>query len=248
MVVRSVLLIIFMTSFAYDQNMHLYLLIGQSNMAGRAEIEALDTTALSNVYLLNSADQWEAARNPLNKYSTIRKSLSMQKLGPGYTFAKKLSEAMPGQPIGLIVNARGGTAISEWQRGTHYYDEAVRRTKKAVESGQLKAILWHQGESDQSKADSYMVGLKQMIKDLRKDLGMDSLLFIAGQIGTWRESAAAINQVISRLPETVPHTVYIGAEGLTHLGDNSHFDGRSQRILGERYAENVLKILISPDK
>jgi hypothetical protein len=112
-----------------------------------------------------------------------------------------------------------------------------------MQSGTLRAILWHQGESDQNNASTYLASLRTFIEDLRSDLGNDSLFFIAGQIGTWRESAAAINVVIAQLPENVPYTAYADAEGLTNTGDNSHFDSRSQRILGEHYANALLQKL-----
>jgi len=237
-------LVFILPSLCFAGDMDLYLLIGQSNMAGRAEITPVDSAVLNNVLLLNDKEEWEPARNPLNIYSSIRKEASMQKLGTGYSFAEKISHEMPGKTIGLVVNARGGTAISTWKKGTLYYTEAVRRAQIAMQSGTLKAILWHQGESDQNNASTYLATLRTLIEDMRADLGNDSLLFIAGQIGTWRESAAAINAVIAQLPDSVAYTAYADAEGLTHLGDNSHFDSRSQRILGERYADALLQTLI----
>lgn len=90
-------------------NLEIYLLIGQSNMAGRADIEIQDQDTLENVYLFTgiSGKEWEKAANPLNKYSTVRKELSMQKLGPGYTFAREIAKARVGKQIGLVVNAKG---------------------------------------------------------------------------------------------------------------------------------------------
>ena len=76
--------------------LHIYLLIGQSNMAGRAAISEKDTEPLENCYLLNTKNTWEVAKNPLNRYSTIRKGLGMQKLNPGFTFAKTLIEKQSG--------------------------------------------------------------------------------------------------------------------------------------------------------
>lgn len=223
--------------------LHIFLLIGQSNMAGRAQIEAQDSTALRRVYLLNNKDKWEIAKNPLNKYSTIRKKLSMQRLGPGYSFAKKIAQIFPQWKIGLVVNARGGTGIMQWQKGTPYYNEAVRRTKIAMHSGRLEAILWHQGEHDEGHADSYLPKLQQLINDLRTDFGCDTLPFVAGQVGKFRQSGADINRVIARLPKTVPFTDCVSSEGLTDLGDKTHFNSASQRIFGERYAEKVVGFL-----
>ena len=51
-----------------------YLLIGQSNMAGRGTLLPTDTLQpLEGVWLLNAEGQPEPAVAPLNKYSTIRK-------------------------------------------------------------------------------------------------------------------------------------------------------------------------------
>jgi hypothetical protein len=40
--------------------------------------------------------------------------------------------------IGLVVNAKGGTKIEQWLPGTEFYTEAVKRTKAALEYGELK--------------------------------------------------------------------------------------------------------------
>src|SRR5210317_1898849 len=60
------------------KDLDIYLLIGQSNMAGRAEIESQDRDTLNGVFLFKKINgkEWEKATNPLNKYSTIRKDLS----------------------------------------------------------------------------------------------------------------------------------------------------------------------------
>ena len=110
-------------------------------------------------YLLNGEDEWELAKNPLNRYSTIRKELGMQKLNPGYTFSKTMLATAKGISIGLVVNAKGGTSIKAWSAGSKFYMEALRRTKIARRTGVLKGILWHQGESD-SGDPRYLDALK----------------------------------------------------------------------------------------
>lgn len=229
------------------EHFDLYLLIGQSNMAGRAPIKQAEKDTLSNVYLF-TGDAWVAAANPLNKYSTVRKVLSMQKLGPGYSFARKLS-GCTGRKIGLIVNARGGTAIEWWEKdytGPHdynLYEEAVKQAQKAQKYGQLKGILWLQGEADTSRADNYMFLLKEFVKDLRHDLGND-IYFLAGEIGEWQKGNMAINRVIRSIPNEIKNAGYVSSDGLAPLsGKNSspHFNTRSQIILGKRYADKVLE-------
>jgi len=218
-----------------QERFHLYLLIGQSNMAGRAPIEDQDKAPLERCFLLNAKNEWERATAPLGRYSTVE--VKQCKLNPGYTFAQKMVEAQPGISIGLIVNAKGGTNIAEWKKGGQLYNEAVRRTRLAQETGVVKGILWHQGESDE-KNTNYLTELKVFIEDLRGDLGTPDVPFIAGQVN----DVKLINDDVARLPFEVAHTAFVSSDGLTCL-DRWHFDSKSMRLLGERYAAAMLREL-----
>lgn len=99
------------------EKLHIYLLIGQSNMAGRAPFTTEEGKVIKRCYLLNDKGVWEPAKNPLNIYSTIRKQAGMQKMNPGYMFAKTMLDKDKDISIGLVVNAKGGTKIEPW--GSH---------------------------------------------------------------------------------------------------------------------------------
>jgi hypothetical protein len=225
-------------------HLELFLVIGQSNMAGRAEIELQDRDSLERVFLFTGLDgwEWERAANPLNKYSTVRKDLAMQKMGPGYTFARKMAEAMADKQIGLVVNARGGSAIAEWMPGTWLYSEAVKRTKMAMKNGTLKGIIWHQGSSDASRSDIYSEKIALLINSLRGDFNLPDLPFIAGQLSEDKPERKIFNQMILTLPEKVKRTAVVTAEGTITI-DGTHFDSKSTRIMGERYAAEMTKLL-----
>jgi hypothetical protein len=225
--------------------MDIFFLIGQSNMAGRAAIESQDTEVLEQVYVWNDEGAWEHAVNPLNIYSNIRKDAGMQRLGPGYYFAKTISEAYPDKDLGLVVNARGGTTIEEWQKSVPngYYQKSLERLKTALaQGGTLKAILWHQGESNYNTPETYTAQLKQMVADYRTDLGLSELPFFAGQIGQWRSDYDAINTVLLTIPKHISHAYIISSAGLVDI-DTLHFDSQSQRTLGKRYAAKVMNAL-----
>ncbi|WP_105042636.1 sialate O-acetylesterase [Rubritalea profundi] len=219
------------------EDLHIYLLIGQSNMAGRAPITKEQEAVITNGYLLNADSQWEPAKNPLNRYSTIRKGLGMQKLNPGYSFAEAMLRAQKGISIGLIVNAKGGSKIGQWKKGTRFYNDAVKRAQEAQKTGTLKGILWHQGESDNGKPDGYIDQLEELVKDLRSELKAPKLPFVAGQVN----NAEAINKQIGQLPKTLPDTGYVSSEGLKAM-DRWHFDTKIMLLLGEGYAKEMLKI------
>ena len=166
------------------EELDVYLCIGQSNMAGRGTLLPELTGTLEGVYLLNDRGEFESAGNPLNKYSTIRKDLSMQALGPAYSFARKMAALSP-RPVGLVVNARGGSSIDSWLKGSKdgYYEAALERVRLAQkQGGVLKAVIWHQGEADCQDPEAYRKKLALLVETLRADLGQPELPFVVGQL------------------------------------------------------------------
>jgi len=221
-------------------NLQLYLLIGDSNMAGRADLPADAGDILDRCYLLNEKNEWEPARNPLNRHSSAGKNLAMQKLGPGYSFAKKMLERDKNISIGLIVNAVSDTKIEEWLGKSELYWAARKRTKAALQNGTLKGVLWHQGENDSKNPDDYLGKLQTLVSNLRADFSDTKLPFIAGQIS----DGLGINPQIAKLSESTHATAFVSSEGLTTT-DGTHFDTKSQLLLGERYAEQMNQLQAS---
>ena len=212
-----------------------FLLIGQSNMAGRASLADSDSKALPNVMLLDNRNRWIPATNPLNRFASDRKKLSMQRVGPGDGFARRLSQALPAKQIGLVVNARGGSSINEWAKGKPLYDNTIKRVQ-AIPNIPLAGIIWHQGESDREDP-RYHDKLAKLIKNLRADVAKPKVPFIAGEI----YGKGHVNDVFRRLPAKIPHTGFASSENLA-VFDKVHFDRKSQQILGARYADVYLRL------
>lgn len=221
----------------------LFLSIGQSNMAGRAPIDVTngDLDPIANTYLFTTSTQFMDAVNPLNLYSNIRNSASIQKIGPTFSFSKEVA-AKTNRKIGLVVNAKGGSAIESWGKNGSdtLYGHTLVRAKEAKKWGTYKAILWHQGESNRTGTSIYPQQLSKLVNDLRTDLGDANLFFVAGEIGYWRTDFNAFNNMIRTVSTFVNNSAFASAEGLTNV-DDSHFDRASQLILGQRYADIVLK-------
>ena len=225
---------------------HLFLLVGQSNMAGRGELDAAAKEPHPRVLMLDKEGEWRPALDPLH-FDKPR----IVGVGPGRSFGNALADAKPGIVVGLIPCAVGGSPIASWEPGAFYkatkshpWDDALRRARKALRDGQLKGILWHQGESDSKPAlaDVYEQKLHSLIKRFRKELGAEDVPFIAGQLGIfeerpWNASKHRVDQIHRDLPQQVLMTGFVSAENLTHKGDEVHFDTRSARELGRRYYE-----------
>jgi hypothetical protein len=230
------LLALFCTVSAADKPKRLFLLIGQSNMAGRAPIDKGDEQPIKNTFLLDSQGKWQPAANPLNQFSTIRKGLGMQKMSIGYGFAKAISKDSK-EPIGLIVNAKGGSKIDAWTKDSRFFNDAMKRVAEAEkEGGKLEAILWHQGESNANDSE-YDKKLATLVKDFRSATKNKELPFIAGEV----KQGTAVNKFIAALPKKVKHTAVASSEGLKTM-DRWHFGKEAIIKLGERYAEAYLSI------
>ena len=224
----------------------LFVLLGQSNMAGRASIEIEDFRVIENAFLLNDHGEFELAKNPLNRYSNIRKADQLQRLGLGYSFSREMSRIYPNDSIYLIVNARGGTPIQDFSKGapTGYYKQTINRIKKALADDpklQLVSIIWHQGESNRNDPKEYIELFSELMSNYRTDLRRHELPVFAGQLGQWHPDYNEIRAELEKLKE-LKNVWLVPSERLTNF-DEHHFDANSQRKFGRRYARVYAKAI-----
>lgn len=244
---------------ARQEKFQLYLLLGQSNMAGRGAVEAADTLPNRHVLRLNVAGEWEIAKDP------VHFDKAAAGVGPGLTFGRVLAAQDTSLIIGLIPGAVGGSGIDAWQPGayfadtqTHPYDDALTRARLAQQrGGTLAGIIWHQGETDSSpeKSAVYAAKLTALIARLRADLHAPTLPFVAGQLPAFQfqkvtadgqltpnPGAERINAIVAALGKTVAYYACVPATGTTDRGDHLHFDAASARLMGQRYAEAMRRL------
>lgn len=233
----------------------IFLLIGQSNMAGRGAIDAASQPRNPRILALGPDGHWGLAADPLHSDKPTAG------VGPGLAFAEALLSRLPADvSIGLIPTAFGGSAIDTWSRsyggpnrwpdGSTYYARAVALTRAVAPAGTVAGILWNQGSADSGSANQdegrrYGLALHRLIADLREDLATPDLPFVAATLGPWRgASAEAINNVYRALPAAVPATAIVDTarpdlrDALKNIpADPPHYDTPSMRLLGRQYAE-----------
>lgn len=221
-------------SAAAAGDMDLYLLIGQSNMAGRGVLTDSNRVSSDGIFKLDAAGEWQRAEEPIHFDKP-----DIAGAGLAASFARFMADRQPGVTIGLIPCAVGGTAIDRWVESGDLWSNAVARTRVALRSGTLKGILWHQGEGDATAdlAPSWGTKLESMIASFRREFGQ--VPFVAGELGRylddskkWRE----INAHLHALESSVTNYCVASSEGLTPKSDNVHFDTESLRTFGLRYA------------
>ncbi|MBN2063770.1 MAG: sialate O-acetylesterase [Sedimentisphaerales bacterium] len=239
-----------LTSYSKDK-VHLFLLAGQSNMAGRGVIDKDNNDPHPRIFALNKEGNWQPATDPIH--------FDKKAAGAGLArhFALALVEDDPNIVIGLIPAACGGSSISHWQPGawfeptqSHPYDDAISRTHIAMQSGTLKGILWHQGEADckPGQAPEHKARLQELIKRFRTDLDAPDLPFIVGELGRFYakddpEYISLVNRALKEITGIVPFTAFVSCEDLTANPDQVHFNTASHKIFGARYARKYLEII-----
>jgi hypothetical protein len=230
--------------------MQLFLLAGQSNMAGRGDVAEQDRTPHRRVWMFNRAMQWAPAVEPMHFDKPIAA------VGPGRAFGIAIAEAVPNAQVGLIPAAVGGSPITSWEPGVRYpetgahpWDDAVARMKAATAQGELRAILWHQGESDGTDAAAPLseARLRALIARFRAESGNASLPFIIGQLGRfegkpWTAGYQQVDAAHQRVAADTPNVAFVPSEGLRDKGDQLHFSADAARELGRRYARAYLAL------
>ena len=222
-------------------DMTLFLLVGQSNMAGRGLVSKECRSVLKNAYKLTRDDKWVRAGTPVH---FDRKTCGV---GIAESFVQAFHKDNPGRPVGLIPCAVGGSNSATWSPepphgivGVNFY-RAVARARKAMKHGRLAGILWHQGEGDAARCETnteyYPRRLKAIAEAFRRELAMPDVPFIVGEIGGLPANHAKVmNPLLSAAAAGIEKCALVPAADLTGcLSDRVHFDTPSYYVLGARY-------------
>ena len=217
---------------------HSFLLIGQSNMAGRGflpEAVPVDTT---HIKILRNG-RWQSMFRPINPDRSFS----------GVSLAESFAEAYAKKynvDVGLICAADGGTSLEQWQVGGLLYENAVAQAKLALRTSTIVGVLWHQGEADCASelAKTYKERFEVIMNALRKDLDLDDVPFILGELGSFLKDCSysehlknypQVNEQLHEIAKANKLTGVATADGLTANADNVHFNAKSLYEFGLRY-------------
>lgn len=223
---------------------HSFLLIGQSNMAGRGYLHEAVTVDVGHIKILRNG-RWVKMFRPINP------DRSFSGVSLGERFAERYAEKY-GVDVGLICCADGGTKLEQWQVGGALLDNAIYQAKLASRTSTIAGVLWHQGESDcnESLSSTYEQRFMPIMKELRDKLDLYDVPFLLGGLGDYLINYADadlrtyndINAALVRIAENNPMTGFVSAKGLTANPDNLHFSAQSLYEFGGRYFEVFEKI------
>lgn len=218
--------------------MYSFLMIGQSNMAGRGFIHEVPAIENERLYVLRNG-RWYRMFVPVN----------FDRPFSGISLAESFADVVSthyGVDVGLIPCADGGTRLNQWMPGEVLYDNALAQAKLAQRTSEIAGVLWHQGEADcaEDRYPLYYEKCSHILSSFRKDLGLHDVPFLVGGLGEFlpkcRENLknySYINEALQSMARDKEYIAYVPADGLTSNPDNLHFNAVSLREFGLRYFE-----------
>lgn len=222
-----------------------FLLIGQSNMAGRGFIHEVQPIYNKRIMMLRNG-KWQMMTEP------IHYDRSIAGIGLAASFAEAWCWDNEEESIGLIPCAEGGSSIDDWCIDGVLFRHAISETQFAIENSELAGVLWHQGESDSQdgKFKEYYGKISIIFNEIRKTLSAHHIPFIVGGLGDFLGQVGFgagcteylfVNGELQKYAQGQENCYYVTAKGLTPNPDGIHINAMSQRIFGIRYYEAFLK-------
>lgn len=249
----AALLIIYVTphATAEDAPLPVFLLAGQSNMAGHGFVKELpkEKLAAQPDVLFYAKDEWL----PLEPGKVPAET----KFGPEVSFGQAMAKHL-GKTVGLIKSAQGGTDLAErWSphnEGNMSFKSFVKKVKAAQKSRKIVIVgmIWMQGEADakdEAMAKAYQKNLVTFIQTLRLEFGVADMPFVCGRINPVAAKYTSVPAVRAAQESVkMPGYLMIDCDNLSKGHDNIHYNAEGQLQLGELFAKGMISLLDSNKK
>ncbi len=270
LVVLAGLFLLTSGAFARDPNFYIFLCFGQSNMEGYPGIEEQDKGPVDERFKMMAAVNFPEQGREMGKWYTAEPPLCRPGAGlcPADYFGRTLVDNLPKNiKVGIINVSIGGCKIELFEQDSYQsyvetapgwlkntvkaysgnpYQRLVDMAKLAQKDGVIKGILLHQGESNNGDQE-WPNKVDGVYKELLKDLNLkakDVPLLVGEMVNEDQGGACAyMNTIIKDLPDTISTAHVISSKGCPVHEDKLHFTAEGYRMLGKRYAEEMLSLL-----
>ena len=224
---------------------HSFLIIGQSNMAGRGFANEVEPITNDKIRVLRNG-RWRPMYVPVNADRPFSGICLAESFADIYSLDKNVE-------VGIIPCADGGTCLDQWCVGGLLFDHACYLAELASRTSTIAGVLWHQGEGDctAERYPLYEKKLKVIFDAFRKKLNLYDVPFLVGGLGDYLENYTSenvrtnyihVNTALRSFARNNSMTGFVSAEGLTPNPDNLHFSAKALREFGKRYYNEFLKL------
>ncbi|KAL2458997.1 putative carbohydrate esterase [Forsythia ovata] len=216
------------------EKINVFILAGQSNMAGRGGVfdgvwdEYIPVECRSNkrILRLNGDSELEEAKEPLHEgIDDVKKTCG---IGPGMAFANAILKKDPNFGVIILVPcAYGGTSITDWSiPNSKVRSRLISRANQTLKyGGKIRAILWYQGETEtrnEAAAKKFRSQYDKFLHRLYQELKYPKAPFIqvalaSGQgVKNWIHSVRASQMAMKNVTTVDAFGLQLGADGM-HL-------------------------------
>jgi hypothetical protein len=260
---------------AQDSLLNIVIVAGQSNaMNWHADAQQIDSTSSNQsipFYYHSGLPPDRGFDVPFNATSDsnwVNLSYQSQQpfikffpnfFGPEITLANELSKPIPN--LAVFKSAYGGSNLAlDWQKGStsgnQLYDTMLGQFKHAtalLDSSNVQykvvGLFWMQGESDaanQTYANNYESNLKNLIQNIRADVGKPSLSVVLGRIGAQLPSPYDFKETVRtaqlKVAEDDALVSWVSIDDQPLDTDDIHLLADGVKVLGERMANAWLNL------
>lgn len=250
-----------------DPNFHIYLCFGQSNMEGNAAVEPADLRNIPERFRLMPTVDFSSPSRTKGVWCDAVPPLVRQSTGltPMDYFGRTMIANLPENVrVGVVPVAIGGANIihfykdfdpvsianeADWYKSfmaaynNEPYNRLVECARLAQKDGVIKGILLHQGETNNGDL-TWPAKVKKIYEDLLSDLGLNAadVPLLVGEVVTTEQGGVCggMNAIIGQISRTIPTAHVVSAANLEQKGDGLHFTAHGYRVLGCRYAVEML--------
>ena len=210
--------------FAEQGKPDVWIISGQSNACGRAELPGYDTNPLVQMF---DGRKWVEAKEPLPLGGTV-----------GPWLAAAVEVAKTGIPVRICGMASGGEPIANWDDDKGCW-KALNANIRACGEG-AGVFLWYQGENDglsDMETETYLKKLKELVAKVRTAAKNPNMLAVIVQIargGTFSKIREAERLYVISDPNAILVPA-LGRDGGLHLTKEGYFE------LGHEIGRALLK-------
>lgn len=227
---------------------HIFMAMGQSNMAGVADFEDSDKNTDPRLLVWGGCNQpagmWNIANPPLSDCPGEKGWNLATAVDPGIWFGKTLLEKLPaGHTIGLVGTAESGESINTFITGGSHHQMIMNKIAavKGAKNARFAGVIFHQGETDNTQP-TWPAKVVQLYDEVKAAFGVDyDVPFILGELPDGG-CCGGHNVRVHEAADLLPMGSWVSQEG-TAVMDEYHFDHASVVIMGKRYGEKMIEEL-----
>ena len=203
---------------------------------------------------------------------------NMARMNPQRTFIPTVTKAFGKEHVIVVKSAQGGQPIRQWykQWKDHegnkpestggMYDKMMGLVNTAIKGQSIRTVtfVWMQGENDaRTQAGKvYEASLNGLLEQLATDLKRKDIHFVIGRLsdcgvkGKKRPTWNLIRQAQVKVAESSPRGAWVDTDDLNdgvnakgqEIKDNLHYSVKGYDLLGQRFAEQAIRLVHANDR